>query len=814
VIDLALQSVTASIPVGIGPVGLVLSPNGRYGYVINAGSNDLSIFDSSTNSVLTTIPMGVTPVGINISGNGLYLFVANQDSNNVTVVSTADASVLATVPVGLKPNQVGLTPDNRQAFVINTGSSNVTVIDTKSFSVVRTIGVGNNPTGLTFSADGQYGYVTNRGSNTVSQINVAQGLVTATVSVGTGPIGIALSGDGRFAYVSNSGSNDVTVFDTLDPTSTEFVSVGQFPFSIVFDPDENFVYVTNLNSNSVSVINTNTDEVIKTVPTGTGPVQFAFLNAPTVLGISQASGKSGGGTALQIIGSGFVEGATVDLGGSPATVTSFSPDALRVTTGGHNPGAVSVSVINPDKSSDSLPQAFNYLSGTPQYQIFLPSSLDTGSFRTNLGINNLSGISINATVSLVGGNGNVLASQIYGISPKGLTQVGNVNRSLLGLSEASSTTGSLVVTSNQPISGFASIIDNVSQDPSLEVAAQKGDSRLLIPSVTNRGAFRSNLVLRNLSGFEANVNLVARDSSGSIIASRNGLMIPSSGSFESDDVLTLLGAVDAFGPLEIQSQNSALLIATSRVFSTNASGGSNGGFMEGQSFSQAFKSLFLPFIIDTPEFRTNLGLNNPGSTAAKATLLFFDRDGNLQASGTTTVVARGMTQVNSILRKMLNNPSKLDLANVPDPGGPANQEGYLQVISTQPLFAWASQIDNSNNDPSLEIGRQLGFVKLLLSSSTNKGLFRSSLSLLNTRSNVATVNVTSRNSAGSVQGSRTLQIPPNGLFSESDILTSLGLSEQFGPVEIDATNGIPVMAVSRVYSSNGTSAFFETRPFD
>jgi hypothetical protein len=59
-----------------------------------------------------------------------------------------------------------------------------------------------------------------------------------------------------------------------------------------------------------------------------------------------------------------------------------------------------------------------------------------------------------------------------------------------------------------------------------------------------------------------------------------------------------------------------------------------------------------------------------------------------------------------------------------------------------------------------------------------------------------------------------LQIPPNGLFSESDILTSLGLSEQFGPLEIDVTNGIPVMAVSRVYSSNGTSAFFETRPFD
>lgn len=810
VIDLGAQSVTATLAVGMSPVAMLLSANGRYGYVVNAGSNDLTVFDTADNTVLITVPVGTTPVSINITSNGLYLLIANQDSNSVTVVRTADLSVAATLPVGTAPNQVGLTPDNRQAYCVNTGSNDITVINMEDLSVARTLAVGNNPAGLTFSVDGQFAYVTNRGSNTVSQISVEQGTVTRTFSVGTNPIGITLSSDGRFAYVSNSGSNNVTVFDTLNPADTDTVAVGQSPFSIQFEPNEDFVYVTNLNSSSVSVINTSTDTVMKTVVVGTSPVQFALLNAPTVLAISQDTGRSSGGTRLQIIGNGFVEGATVDFSGSAATVNEFSPFALRVTTASHSPGAATVSVINPDRSSDSLPQAFNYQSGAVNYEALFPSSVDSVEFRTNLGINNLSDGIASATVSLVGGAGNVLGSKNYSLPSKGLHQIANINRELGGTDSS----GALQITASAPISGFASIIDNRSLDPSIEVATRSGGSRLLIPSVTNFGAFRSNLVIKNLSAFAASVNLTARDTGGARVANREALSIPAGGSFESSDILTFLGASEKFGPLEIQSSNGASLVATSRVFSDSPLGGTNGGFLEGQSFSQAATRLFLPFASDTAEFRTNLGLNNTGNSLARVTVLFTDKMGTLQATGTTTVAVGGMTQINAILRKLLNNPSKFDLQNVSDTGTPANQEGSLQIISSQPLLAWASQIDNGTNDPSLEIGRRQGFVKLWLSSSTNTGSFRSTLILLNTQSLEARVEVISRDINGEIQTTRSVVIPPNGMFTENDILGSLNLSQVFGPLEITVTNGVPIIAISRVYSSNGTSAFFESQPID
>ena len=286
------------------------------------------------------------------------------------------------------------------------------------------------------------------------------------------------------------------------------------------------------------------------------------------------------------------------------------------------------------------------------------------------------------------------------------------------------------------------------------------------------------------------------------------------GSFASDDILTFLGVSKRFGPLEIQSTNGASVVANSRVYSGAPVGGTNGGFLEGQSISQAASSLFAPFVIDTAEFRTNLGLNNTSTSPARVTVLFINKMGILQASGTTSVAAGGMTQINAVLRKLLNNPSKFDLAAVPDPVVPANQEGYLQIISSQPLIAWASQIDNVTNDPSLETGRRLGFAKLWLSSSTNVGLFRSTLAILNTQAVEANIEIISRDTSGGDQGSRSLILPPNALFSENDILSSLNLSGAFGPLEINVTNGIPVIAISRVYSNNGTSAFFESRPVD
>ena len=94
-----------------------------------------------------------------------------------------------------------------------------------------------------------------------------------------------------------------------------------------------------------------------------------------------------------------------------------------------------------------------------------------------------------------------------------------------------------------------------------------GATRLLIPSSTNVNQFRSTLTVINLSSTPAPIRLIVRDTSGGIQAQSDSAVIPANGIYNVDDILTNLGLVNSYGPIEIQSLNEVPLAAISRVYS-------------------------------------------------------------------------------------------------------------------------------------------------------------------------------------------------------------------------------------------------------
>ncbi|MEO0228367.1 MAG: beta-propeller fold lactonase family protein [candidate division WOR-3 bacterium] len=60
--------------------------NGKYVYVTNAGSDNVSVIRTSDNTVVATIPVGDCPFGVAALPNGNYLYVANFLSHNVSVI--------------------------------------------------------------------------------------------------------------------------------------------------------------------------------------------------------------------------------------------------------------------------------------------------------------------------------------------------------------------------------------------------------------------------------------------------------------------------------------------------------------------------------------------------------------------------------------------------------------------------------------------------------------------------------------------------------------------------------------------------------
>jgi YVTN family beta-propeller protein len=303
VIDTATNTPVTTIPVGSGPFGVAVTPDGKHVYVTDHDSfpANVSVIDAATNTVVTTIGAGSHPFGVAITPDGKHAYVANESDNTVSVIDTATYAVATIPPAGPSPfgNPFGVavTPDSKYVYVTNTvsTSSNVSVIDTNPASptyntVVATVPVGNGPTGIAITPDGTLAYVANNAPDTssISVVATATNTVVATVAVGAGnnPFWVAITPDGKYAYVTNqSGPSNVWVIATATNTVVATIATGvgpnpSSPQGIAITPDGKHAYVANGNSGTVSVIDTATNTVESTMISVAFPSGVAIVPPP------------------------------------------------------------------------------------------------------------------------------------------------------------------------------------------------------------------------------------------------------------------------------------------------------------------------------------------------------------------------------------------------------------------------------------------------------------------------------------------------------------------------------------------------------
>ena len=124
-----------------------------------SGNNTTSIIDIANDTVTATVPVGTTPWGVGVSPDGSKVYVANYDSNNISVIDTSNNTVIDTVHVGINPSGVAVNPNGTKVYVANYGSSNISVIDTSNNTVTATVHVGIYPAGVAVNPRGTRVYV-------------------------------------------------------------------------------------------------------------------------------------------------------------------------------------------------------------------------------------------------------------------------------------------------------------------------------------------------------------------------------------------------------------------------------------------------------------------------------------------------------------------------------------------------------------------------------------------------------------------------------------------------------------------------------
>ncbi len=270
-----LSPVGMQLELGDLPLGMDVSPDGKYAVITNNGYSKptISLVDVQTKKVIETIPLKNAWVGIKFSRDAKSFFVSGGNENVVyryTVeqgkaalvqtfrfgqhypmetisvagldidqkdsllyaVSKGDSGLRIVALVNSKkppikiplpgiPYACRVSNDGKQVFISLWSSAHVLVYDIATSQVIQTIRVGDHPNEILQSSEGNRLFVANANANTVSVIDLSEGKVIETISTallpnalaGSTPNSLALSNDERKLFVANADNNYLAVID-------------------------------------------------------------------------------------------------------------------------------------------------------------------------------------------------------------------------------------------------------------------------------------------------------------------------------------------------------------------------------------------------------------------------------------------------------------------------------------------------------------------------------------------------------------------------------------------------------------------------
>lgn len=267
---------------GLGNQGaLALAGGGRFLYVVNAGSDEVSGFrvgPAGLDLIGTWASGGDLPISLVVSGHRVYVLhdgaetkvvgFAMQPNGVLAPLADADQVLPNAAPDAA---QIGATPDGRW-LVVTEKAANVIVsvpvhTDGSLGTPVETASSGMTPFGFAFDRRGTLivseAVGGSAGASTVSSYRfTASGWEAVTASAGNGQTAVcwvAVSPNGHFAYATNTGSATVSGYRVeVDGSLTALdadgvtATTGTTPIDLGFSRNGRYVYTLNAGSHTIT----------------------------------------------------------------------------------------------------------------------------------------------------------------------------------------------------------------------------------------------------------------------------------------------------------------------------------------------------------------------------------------------------------------------------------------------------------------------------------------------------------------------------------------------------------------------------------
>lgn len=266
---------------GLGNQGaIVLSDDGETLFAVNAGSDEVSVFQVYDHGLKLTCKVssgGVRPISIAVHEDWVYVLNAGG-TGNITGFELTSRNILKPIPGSTRslsgaataPAQIEFNPEGNTLVVTEKATQ---IIDTYT---VDEDGVAAGPVSQPSSGVTPFGFAFNKqgilivseafggtaNASAVSSYTLNNGVLSlrsgSVTDFQAAACWIVVTRNGKFAYTSNTGSNNISSYrvgrkGTLTLLEAVAASTGAAPIDMALNRNSKFLYVLNTTARTIDV---------------------------------------------------------------------------------------------------------------------------------------------------------------------------------------------------------------------------------------------------------------------------------------------------------------------------------------------------------------------------------------------------------------------------------------------------------------------------------------------------------------------------------------------------------------------------------
>ncbi|HXK09736.1 MAG TPA: beta-propeller fold lactonase family protein [Vicinamibacteria bacterium] len=176
---------------------LLVAPDLSRIFTSNVNSDTVTLLENASGGdvsgwTATHVPVGKGPEGFDVSPDGRELWAANSGDGTVSVVDLSARKVVQTLPVNTKrANRLKFTPDGKRVLISDLGSGDLLVLDAASRRELKRLNLGHGVAGILVAGDGSRAYVAVSPDDQVAVVDLETLSVTGRLATAKGPDGMA-----------------------------------------------------------------------------------------------------------------------------------------------------------------------------------------------------------------------------------------------------------------------------------------------------------------------------------------------------------------------------------------------------------------------------------------------------------------------------------------------------------------------------------------------------------------------------------------------------------------------------------------------